>query len=109
MKLPPKTGSLSIEPFSLAGIAEILTGKSPTDEINGGEVVGSDFFDIFKPLYIWPMLRQHSPTVRIYFDLPSTLHPRTFKPKIKPANSRKERTESHDSSARLLMASTLEI
>jgi hypothetical protein len=48
-------------------------------------------FDIGISLYVRPVLREHSLTERIDFNLPLDLKTGAFKPKVKPSDTREQR------------------
>jgi hypothetical protein len=72
----------------VARLADRLARESTANNINCSEVVFSAFSDIFKPLHIGPMLRQHSPTIIINLNLPSASHPGPVEAKVEATNTR---------------------
>lgn len=84
--LARKAGTLSKD-------TDVLAGESPADEVNGLEVVRSDFSDIFKPFDIGPVLCQDSPAVGVYLDLPFDLHACPLQAEVHSTDSAEEATD----------------
>jgi hypothetical protein len=87
----PKTGAVVGHALAVAGITEPLTGESPADEVDGGELSGSDCSDIFEPLSMGPMFRQHGTTEPVVFYLPEHgAEACSFEAEFETADSREE-------------------
>jgi len=72
-----------------------LTGESPANKVNWGEVVLTAISDIAEPLYVGPVFCKHLPAVVVNLNLPPTLHPSPFKAEVKAADTGEQATEQH--------------
>jgi hypothetical protein len=95
-EFPPKAGAVPIQSGSGSSNAEILAGEASADEIDGGEVLGSNGFDIFEPLGLWPVVCKNTAAERVRLDLPHCLADAgPLEPELEPADSGEQRANPH--------------
>ena len=97
MEFGPQSTTLTIDARSLSGVADVLAREPPADEVNGFEVVFSDFSHIFVSLHMGPVFFKYLAAERVNLDLPRTLHSGAFEAKVESADSRKERAKRQHS------------
>jgi hypothetical protein len=91
----PESRTLAHEPGALAGEANVLAGEPPADEVNGCEVVGSDFSHILVSLGVGEVAFEDSPAVLVLLDLPCRSHPGPLKAEVESPDSCEKASDIH--------------
>lgn len=68
-KLAPESRACAIEARTLACKTEILAWEPAAEDVNEGQVVGSDCADVAESLCVWPVLFQNSVCIRVALHL----------------------------------------
>jgi hypothetical protein len=74
----PELRSLADNSNALSREADVLTGKSPGDKIDGPKLSGVKHSYVSELGNIGPMFRKHSDTIGVIFHLPRAVHSSAF-------------------------------
>lgn len=91
--LVEQAGTLSGQSGPASGVADVLAWEPAGNQVNPGKVCCSDMTHVLQPRYGRPVLRQHSPAVRVDLDLPSAPPAGTLQSEVDPANAGEETPE----------------
>ena len=99
-ELEEEAGSAGVDAGLLAGDAEVLTGESPADEVDGsdvrfGKALLRDLGYVAEVQNAGPVLRQHPARVGINLRLPDDGHARSLKAEVEPADPAEQAEDSH--------------
>jgi hypothetical protein len=86
-ELKPKARASAFNPCPLSGLAEVLTGETASDEVNGFEFGFGEVPDIRVLGDSWPAPFESPAAPVIDFDLPPALKPGAVEAKIDAADS----------------------
>jgi hypothetical protein len=85
--LAPESRAFAVDACSLAGVADVLTGESSTNDVNRREIVFPAFSDVVKALRSREVPCEDTPSVIFNFDLPDGFNARSFKAKVKASDA----------------------
>jgi len=91
----PEAAAFPCESCPFPGEANILTGKSAAQEINGLDGCPVNGSDVSVARDIGPVFGEHSSTVGVDFNLPRDVKTGSFKAKIESSYSCKKAPDSH--------------
>ena len=89
-ELAPESGSWVVKPALSSGVADALTGKTASGDVDGGEVVGAAVADIAVSGDGGPMSFQNSCCIVVDLDLPAAAQPGPFQAEVDTADAGKE-------------------
>jgi hypothetical protein len=108
-KLGPKTRAGSVDSGTFPGAAEVLAWEAAADEVDGGEVAGSDLPHVLEADGVGEVPGEDGSAVCVLLDLPCDAHPRSLETELESADAREEAADIHAPPLGRALAAALKI